>query len=186
MMGRSQAHGFQRAARLPHGMLTGRTSREERVKGSKIATMLGLLAFTFVVALAAEGQEAKPEDKMPANEPDHIKVQHILIGFQGSVPGKNITRSQEEAKKLAYEILERAKKGEEFPALVKEYTDDAYPGIYGMSNKGVSPGQGEYPRDRMVPAFGNTGFPLEVGGIGIADYDPKTSPYGWHIVKRIE
>lgn len=156
------------------------------MKGSKVVTALGLLAFTAAVAFAAEEAPTKPEEKMPAKEADHIKVQHILIGFQGSVPGKGITRSKEEAQKLAQEILERAKKGEEFAALVKEYTDDAYPGIYGMSNKGVPPGQGEYPRDRMVPAFGDTGFPLEVGGIGIADFDPQKSPYGWHIVKRIE
>jgi len=147
---------------------------------------LGCFAFAAVAAFAQQGMEKKPEEKMPAKEAEHIKVQHILIGFQGSVRGKNITRTKEEAKKLAYEILERAKKGEEFAALVKQYTDDAYPGIYGMSNNGVQPGQGEYPRNRMVPAFGDTGFPLPVGGIGIADYDPQKSPYGWHIVKRIE
>src|SRR5512144_2309583 len=38
----------------------------------------------------------------PAKEPDHIKVQHILIGFTGSVPGKNISRNVEEARALAY------------------------------------------------------------------------------------
>jgi len=41
----------------------------------------------------------------PNPVPAHITVQHILIGFAGSVPGKGITRSQDEAKKLAYEIL---------------------------------------------------------------------------------
>jgi parvulin-like peptidyl-prolyl isomerase len=37
----------------------------------------------------------------------------------------------------------------------------------------------------MVPAFGNVGFKLEVGEIGIADYDPLTSKYGYHIIKRV-
>ena len=38
----------------------------------------------------------------------------------------------------------------------------------------------------MVAAFGDTGFPLKVGGIGLAEYHATTSPYGWHIVKRVE
>jgi hypothetical protein len=118
--------------------------------------------------------------------PAHIQVQHILIGFTGSVPGKNITRSKEEAKKLAYEILERAKKGEDFDALVRQYTDDQPPGIYSMSGIGVPHAEGEYPRDQMVPAFGNVGFAINVGDIGIADYDPTQSPYGWHVIKRLK
>ena len=122
---------------------------------------------------------------MAGKEPDRIQVQHILIGFQGSVPGKRITRSKDEAKTLAYDLLKQAQEGTEFDDLVRRYTDDSPPGIYGMTNRGVSPGRGEYARDGMVPAFGNTGFPLSVGGIGIADYDPRASPYGWHIVKRI-
>jgi parvulin-like peptidyl-prolyl isomerase len=55
-----------------------------------------------------------------------------------------------------------------------------------MSNSGVAPlSADEYSRDKMVPAFGNVGFTLQVGEIGIADYDPATSPYGWHIIKRV-
>jgi len=124
---------------------------------------------------------------MPAAaEPEHIKIQHILIGFSGSVPGKSIKRTQDEAKTLAYDLLKRAKAGEDFADLVKANTDDAFPGIYAMANRGVAPQQGEYPRTRMVAAFGDAGFPLKVGEIGIANFDPEKSPYGWHIVKRLE
>ena len=137
----------------------------------------------------AKGEEGAMAGTMPVRPevmPQHVQVQHILIGFRGSVPGKNIQRSKEEAKKLAYEILERARKGEDFGALVRQYTDDSPPGIYGMSGVGVPPGPNEYPRDRMVPAFGNVGFNISPGNIGIADYDPQTSPYGWHIIKRLQ
>jgi hypothetical protein len=136
----------------------------------------------------SEGTKAAPGTMpvKPAVEPQHVQVQHILIGFAGSIPGKGITRTMEEAKKLAYEVLERARNGEDFDALVKQYTDDSPPGIYGMSGKGVAPGQGEYPRDQMVPAFGNVGFAISPGNIGIADYDPLTSPYGFHIIKRLK
>jgi parvulin-like peptidyl-prolyl isomerase len=159
----------------------------------KTAFILATLSMGALTAFAAApAEQTKPaaspqETAAPkAAEPDHIQVQHILIGFSGSVPGKNITRSLEEAKTLAYQILERAKKGENFDALVKEYTNDMPPGIYSMSNNGVAPNPGDFPRNRMVPAFGNTGFPLKVGEIGIADYDKTNSPYGYHIVKRLK
>ena len=139
-----------------------------------------LAIFLTVPLLMATGATPAPK------EPDHITIQHVLIGFAGSVPGKNITRTPDEAKKLAEEILARAKKGENFDELVKKYTDDAAPGIYSMSNKGVAPLEGEYPRDRMVPAFGDAGFPLQVGEFGMASYDKAKSPFGWHIVKRLK
>jgi len=119
-------------------------------------------------------------------EPQHIQVQHVLVGFKGSVPGKPIIRSQEEARTLAYDILKKAQGGADFDGLVRQYTDDSPPGIYGMSNRGAQPAQGEYARDGMVPAFGNVGFTLKVGGYGVADFDPRTSPYGYHVIKRLK
>ena len=121
-------------------------------------------------------------------EPDRVAVQHILIAFKGSIPNEEVIRNKDEAKKLAKEIFERAKKGEDFDALVKEYTDDQHPGIYKMSNIGISPdaSKQEYPRARMVRAFGDVSFKLGVNDIGLAEYDPEASKYGWHIIKRIE
>ena len=136
---------------------------------------------------AAPAVAAAPAAPAPAAAPaDHIKVQHILIAFAGKVPGKNITRTEDEARALATQVFERAKKGEDFDELVRTYTDDRAPGIYALSNSGVAPGSGEFSRDRMVPAFGNVGFSLTPGEIGLAEYDPSTSPYGWHIIKRLE
>jgi parvulin-like peptidyl-prolyl isomerase len=42
-----------------------------------------------------------------------------------------------------------------------------------------------FPRQGMVAAFGDVGFPLKVGQIGMSQYDQRTSPFGWHIVKRL-
>ena len=153
------------------------------MKNTLIGMMLLALPAGGLGLLMAAGDpvQAKPEP-----EPEHIQVQHILIAFTGTLPGKTVARSQEEARKLAYDILARAKKGEDYDALVSKNTDDAAPGIYAMSNLGVQQAQGEYPRDRMVPAFGNVGFKLKVGEIGIADYDPKNSPFGYHIIKRVK
>lgn len=135
-----------------------------------------------------EGEEAMAETQK--QEPEVVTVQHILIGFQGSVPGKNITRTMEDAKTLAEEILAEARSDPQtFPDLVREHTDDSFPGVYTMTNFGVEAapeGRQAYKRDGMVAAFGDVGFPLEVGEIGLAEYDPQKSPYGYHIIKRIE
>ena len=122
-------------------------------------------------------------------EPERVTVQHILIAFKGSLPDDTkVTRSKEDAEKLALQVFERAKAGEDFAAMVKMYTNDSYPGIYKMTNKSVTPDKSkqEYSRTGMVRAFGDVGFSLEVGGVGLAIYDPATSKYGWHVIKRLE
>jgi hypothetical protein len=130
---------------------------------------------------------AKKESNAPAGkEPDVITVQHCLIGFSGSVPGKPITRTKEEAKELAERLLKRLEDGDKFGEIINQFTDDSPPGIYKMTNNGARQVPGAYPRGQMVPAFGDTGFPLQVGEYGLAPFDEAKSPYGWHIVKRIE
>ena len=175
------------------------TARFQMVRGvsfiaaASVALGCGVLACLLAGPVLAEGEAQTAAPPAPAGapapaagEPGHITVQHVLIGFKGSVPGKDIARSQEEARTLAYAILERARKGESFIGLVKQYTDDAAPGIYSMSNTNVPPGQGEHRRTGMVRGFGDMSFGLEVGEFGIADFDPQASPYGWHVIKRLK
>ena len=122
-----------------------------------------------------------------AAEPDHVTVQHLLISFDGKLQGKPIKRTQEEAKTLAHTILEQARQGEDFDALVEQHTDDQHPGIYAMANRGVTArGADEFPRESMVPGFGDVAFGLSLGGVGICEYDGLNSPYGYHILKRLE
>jgi len=129
---------------------------------------------------------AKP--RKLAGEPDRVSVQHILIAFKGSIAEEKVKRTPDEAQALAEQILERVKKGESFDALVKQYTDDEYPGIYKMTNFGIEPDKAkkEYSRSGMVKSFGDVSFGLSVNGIGLAVYDPRNSKYGWHIIKRLE
>ena len=47
-------------------------------------------------------------------------------------------------------------------------------------------GARSFSRDEMVPAFGDVGFALAVGEIGLAAYDQTSSPFGWHVIKRLE
>lgn len=161
---------------------------------------LSLIVAAALFAMGCGSEKASSEKRTAAKETagqgtaetgkeaDLITVQHILIGFEGSVPGKPITRTRDEAQKLAGEILEKAKSGGDFDALVKEYTDDSAPGIYKMANTGIPADMANqvYSRGAMIPAFGNVGFALKVGEIGMAVYDEQNSPYGWHIIKRVE
>jgi len=125
--------------------------------------------------------------KASNSEPDYITVQHCLIGFRGSVPGKPISRSKEEARALATQLLADVKTGANFEEVIRENTNDSPPGIYKMANYGkMTTENGMFDRDGMVPAFGNTGFPLQVGEYGLAEYNSRESPFGWHIVKRIK
>ena len=89
--------------------------------------------------------------------------------------------------------LAYSSRGEYFDQLVKTHTNDSPPGIYKMANHGfdgnmTSGDQSSwvYERGGMVPAFGNVGFKLEIGEIGMSDFDKDTSPYGWHILKRLK
>ena len=149
------------------------------------------LALTMLVVLAGcsggDG-DSSSEAASEAPEPDFVTVQHILIGFKGSVRGKAIERSQDDARKLAEEVFAMAKGGQDFDALVKKYTNDSFPGKYEMANFNVEIPRGTqvFKRGGMVAAFGDVGFPLGVGEIGIASYDPQKSQFGWHIIKRVK
>ncbi|HEX5054181.1 MAG TPA: peptidylprolyl isomerase [Planctomycetota bacterium] len=112
----------------------------------------------------------------PEHSDDAISVQHVLIAFQGSgVP--SATRSKEEAKALAEKVYAEAIGGANFDELVKKYTNDSAPGIYPMTKAS---------RRGMVKGFGDVGWRLKVGEIGVAPFDANASPYGWHIIKRLK
>ncbi len=194
------------------------------------------------VAPKGEKIERPPIDLK--GEPEKVTVRHVLISFKGAIP--TAERSKEEAEKLAKEVLQRAKDGEDFDKLIRTYTDDNIldndpaPGSYFMTNKGISDKENflvlkevnekhqddiakkmdelraliqakkleipeaekklaEYQRslyppgfyqakdrEKMVKGFGDISFSLKVGEIGVANYNPQDSKYGWHIIKRIK
>ena len=139
----------------------------------------------------AEAQTLKPPVKIVfaarVTGPERLAVQHILIAFKGSIPEEKVVRSKEDAEALAKKLFEEARGGADFDALVKANTDDEYPGVYAMTNFGVTPDKEkkEYSRGGMVRAFGDMSFGLGVGEVGLAVFDPQASKYGWHIIKRV-
>jgi len=137
-----------------------------------------------IVALAAL---CAPVVAGTAAEPERVTVQHCLIGFKRSVPNKTVDRTKADAGALAASILERARAGEDFDALVKEYTDDRYPGTYTLVNEGIARrSAAEFERGAMATSFGDVAFSLAIGEVGLAKYHAAHSPYGWHVIRRLE
>ncbi|MBX3464025.1 MAG: peptidylprolyl isomerase [Planctomycetes bacterium] len=106
-----------------------------------------------------------------------ITVQHVLIAFQGAPRITGVTRSKDEAKALAERVWAEAIGGADFQALMRQHSNDSGPGEYPLTKAG---------RAQMVPGFGDVGFRLRVGEIGVAPWDAQKSPYGWHVVKRVK
>jgi hypothetical protein len=139
---------------------------------------------------AKDPNEGAPKDRpVHPNEPNHITVDHILIGVKSPSFDKG-KRDAAEAKTFAQELYGKLKAGADWSEAKRQYSEDLGPGgapggPYGMANEGVRAGPGERPRSGMVAAFGNVGFLLDVGEIGLAEFHAVNSPYGYHIIKRI-
>ncbi len=135
---------------------------------------------------AAPPAAATPRPEKAANgEPAAITVKHVLVGTQNRKKG-NEARTPEQMEREALDILGRARAGEDFNALIRALSDDPGEGTYSMANTGIAKQGGEYERSGMVAAFGDVGFRLIVGEIGIAPHDAVKSPFGWHIIKRVK
>ena len=98
--------------------------------------------------------------------PERVKAQHILFKTQGKTP-----EEIEKIKEKARGVLERAKKGEDFGALAKQYSEDATASSGGDL--------GDFGRGQMVPEFEKVAFSLGVGAIS----DLVQSQFGIHIIK---
>lgn len=119
----------------------------------------------------------------PEKAATQVRVRHILIAFEGT--GTGAARTKDAAEQLTAELLQRLRAGEDFEALMREHSDDPGPGVYTMTTGASSP-PAVFGRTEMVPAFGNVGWRLDVGEIGVAPYDPRNSQFGWHIIQRVD
>lgn len=133
-------------------------------------------------------------ERLARTEPENVMVQHVLIGCGERAPtpaGKK--RTVEEAKKLAEDILLRAKNGADFGELVKTYSEDAGsvsktpPGSYTIMQDGKpKPTPDARGWSEWVPGFSVVSFSLDVGDVAMTTADPELSPFGFHIIKRIK
>ncbi len=117
--------------------------------------------------------------------PYKVTVDHILIAVKN--PRIPDGTTPEAAKELAYDLVKQLEAGADWAALKRKHSADPPPGgPYTMANDGMIPESGAYPRSGMAKAFGDVGFSLQVDETGIADFDATTSPFGYHIIKRLE
>src|SRR5262249_33943851 len=99
--------------------------------------------------------------------PERVKAQHILFKTQGKTP-----EEIEKIKEKARGVLERAKKGEDFSSLAKQYSED--------SSAAAGGDLGDFGRGQMgSPELEKAAFSLGVGAIS----DLVQTQFGIHIIK---
>jgi peptidyl-prolyl cis-trans isomerase SurA len=115
-----------------------------------------------------------PKPVKPSME--KLSASHILLMHKESkrVP-PTVTRSKDEAKKLADEIYKKLKGGADFADLAKEHSDCP-------SGKRKGGNLGIFPAARMAPEFTEGVKGITVGEIT----EPVETQFGYHIIKRQE
>lgn len=149
---------------------------------------LGLTGCSFFRQIGFAPNEPDPASlrhDASSDEPDRVVVQHVLIAFEG-LKVSGVTRTRDEAERLARRVESEARAGRDFAELVRTYSDDRGDGKYALANWGVAVLPDETERRKMVRGFGAMAFSLQPGEVGVVPYDAGSSPYGWHIVKRVK
>ncbi len=107
------------------------------------------------------------ENPQHFEQPEQVRVAHILILTQDKTE-----QQKAEALRLAEDVLQKARDGEDFAELVRAYSEDP-----GSKDQG---GEYTFPRGQMVPEFEQVAFTLEEGQIS----DLVETMYGYHIIKK--
>lgn len=98
--------------------------------------------------------------------PEQVTAQHILFKTEGKTP-----EQVEAIRKKATDVLTRAKGGEDFAKLAKEFSEDS------SASRGGD--LGTFQRGAMTPPFEQAAFILGPGAIS----DLVTTQFGFHIIK---
>jgi peptidyl-prolyl cis-trans isomerase C len=116
-------------------------------------------------------------DDNPARfeEPEMVRASHILLVTTDRNTNTELSDEQKAAKRKQLEgILKRARAGEDFATLAKEYSED-------LSSKEKG-GEYKFPRGQMVPEFEAAAFALTTNQVS----DIVITRYGYHVIKLSE
>jgi peptidyl-prolyl cis-trans isomerase C len=154
----------------------GMTPEELRLKITQEATataaLTRLLGAAVTDADATNFYAAHPTD---FEEPEMVRAAHILLSIHDPATGAELTDDQKAAKRKQIEgLLKRARNGEDFALLAKQYSEDP-----GSKDKG---GEYTFPKGQMVPEFEAAAFSLQTNQVS----DVVTTQFGYHIIKLYE
>jgi peptidyl-prolyl cis-trans isomerase C len=108
-------------------------------------------------------------------EPEKVRASHILISTRDPITNAELAKEKKEAKhKLAEDLLKRARAGEDFAKLAREFSEDP-----GSKAKG---GEYTFARGAMVPEFEAAAFALKTNQVS----DIVATQFGYHIIKLFE
>lgn len=156
--------------------LMGATREEVLAKWTQSATAETVLKRELKVNVT-DAETKKYYDDNPARfeEPEMVRASHILLMTTDPKTGAELTDEQKAAKRKEMEgILKRARAGEDFAKLARQYSEDP-----GSKEKG---GEYTFPRGRMVPEFEAAAFSLKTNEVS----DIIITRYGFHIIKLSE
>lgn len=123
----------------------------------------------------AEGFVIVRRTETPVGGPLQIGARHILIAYRGAQRADpKITRTREQARELAQQIMADARAGKDWQQLWEQNSNE--PGGQRGGDLGV------FGRGQMVPAFEHVAFGLAVGQIS----DVVETPFGFHVIERMK
>ena len=115
--------------------------------------------------------EEKPKD----DEPEEVAARHVLVAYKGAdrADAKNITRTKDEAKKRAEELLKKVKEKDADFAKIAEAESDG-------PSKTKGGDLGTFKKGAMHKNFEEAAWKLKVDEIS----DLVETPFGFHIIQR--
>jgi peptidyl-prolyl cis-trans isomerase SurA len=108
-------------------------------------------------------------------EPKRIRVSHILLTYAATGQLVEASRTRQEALERALDAAFRAKQGEDFAALAREYSDDPASAERGGRLSPMRHGI-------FVPEFEDAAFRLQPGEVS----DVVETEFGFHVIKRLD
>ena len=122
-----------------------------------------------------EAKKFYQDNSQEFERPEMLRASHILFSTVDPLTRQELSEDQKTEKWQQMEkILERARKGEDFAALAKEFSDDT-------ASKEAG-GEYTFARGKMVPEFEKTAFSLKTNEVS----DIITTQFGYHIIKLHE